>query len=135
MELVRIDTAGIKIKSSLREELGDLSTLEASIRRHGLLFPITVGKDNVLVSGRRRLQACRNLGLTSIPAFRIDADSDSMKAIEIQCDENLCRLPLTAAELDKAIQLKKWQQVRSSGILGRVRWFFRRLLGFFRRKG
>ncbi|MBN2301723.1 MAG: ParB N-terminal domain-containing protein [Lentisphaerae bacterium] len=107
MELVNIDVANVTVKRQLREEMGDLITLESSIRKLGLICPIIIDKNNALVSGSRRLQACSNIGLTTIPAFRLNISFDSMTALEIQSDENLCRLPLSTGDLECLIQRKK----------------------------
>lgn len=52
----------IQVGTRHRTDLGDIDTLAASIREHGLLQPITVAIDGVLVCGRRRLAAIRQLG-------------------------------------------------------------------------
>lgn len=102
-----LNTEEITQRLSLREGLGDLDTLTESIKRLGLLNPIVVDRDGVLVSGARRLAACREAGLESIPARRLDITFDSMAALDIQSDENLCRLPLACDDLERHIANKK----------------------------
>ena len=106
-EFRELEITDISIKTRLRENLGELGTLTNSIRKHGLLCPIIVDKDNILVAGLRRLEACRHAGLTRIPAFKMNATYKSLQALDIQSDENLCRQPLTHEELERQIQLKK----------------------------
>jgi len=120
----------ITIKRQLRENNGNLSTLENSIRKLGLLFPIIVDFNNVLISGKRRLEACRNAGITKIPALKLDIDADSMTALDIRSDENLCRQPLSSKELEKHIQIKKSLMTgkspkRVSGIFSKIRKLFK----------
>ena len=57
----------IVLGRSYRRELGDLTDLTTSIQTLGLLCPIVVTVDNVLISGRRRLEVMRQLGHTTVP--------------------------------------------------------------------
>lgn len=69
-----------------------LAELMASIQVHGVIQPITVRPDAdgfELISGERRFQACKLLGIASIPAYIIEADDRA--ALEIQIIENLQR--------------------------------------------
>ena len=45
----------IQVGHRHRADLGDIEALAASIQEHGLLQPITVTPEGVLVCGRRRL--------------------------------------------------------------------------------
>lgn len=77
----------------------DLERLVASVRRHGLLSPIVVrpqGSGYELVSGQRRLLACRKLGWTDIPALIRDLDDET--ALDLSLSENLDRLELSPLE-------------------------------------
>lgn len=58
----------IKIKPRFRKDMGDLDGLAAGIRAVGLLQPILVSRDGVLLAGERRLRACKLLGWSTIPA-------------------------------------------------------------------
>ena len=49
----------------------DLAYLEKSIRDHGLIDPILVDHDNIVVDGVRRVCACINLGIQEVPAIRV----------------------------------------------------------------
>lgn len=106
-EFRELEITEIIVKTRLRKDLGELGTLANSIRKYGLLCPVIVDKDNVLIAGLRRLEACRQAGLTRIPAFKLNANYKSLPALDIQSDENLCRQPLTQEELERQIQLKK----------------------------
>ena len=52
----------IRVGRRHRIELGDIDELAASIQRDGLLQPITITPDGVLVCGARRLAAIKRLG-------------------------------------------------------------------------
>ena len=71
--LINIDE--IKIKKRVRKDLGDLETLKDSLRRYGLLSPITINTRNELVAGQRRLESAKQLGWTTITANVVDAEN------------------------------------------------------------
>lgn len=130
-QLIDIDTDAVKVKPGLRlrRDDGDLHTLEESIRKLGLLNPIVVDSNHVLISGFRRLNACRAVGVSPIPAWRLDVDANSMTAMSVRSDENLCRLPLATEELDGLIRAKKARLGETStekqgSVLGGFKRFF-----------
>ncbi|MBM4142909.1 MAG: hypothetical protein FJ225_04845 [Lentisphaerae bacterium] len=104
---VELDIRSIVVAGRIRGDLGDLRSLEESIRRLGLLFPVIVDRRNVLISGARRLEACRLAGLQSVPAWQVDAEARGMTALDIQSAENLCREALSGDDLEKLINSKK----------------------------
>ena len=125
MDRTVVNIALITDVHHIRTDLGDLSDLETSIARFGLLHPVIVDSKNRLISGARRLQACRNLGFTEIQALRVQTAADSLDALVIYSDENLCRRTLSAAEMDALIQLKKSMMgSRSGSIWGRLKKLF-----------
>ncbi|WP_374322861.1 ParB N-terminal domain-containing protein [Brevundimonas sp.] len=76
-----------------------VDALVASIREVGLLNPITVAPTDsgfALVAGMHRLEACRVLGMTAVPAITLDLDAN--QRVIAECDENLCASTLTASE-------------------------------------
>lgn len=76
-----------------------VEALAASIREVGLLNPITVTATDggfALVAGMHRLEACRSLGMTAVPAIALDLDAN--QRIIAECDENLCAPSLTPVE-------------------------------------
>lgn len=84
----------------------DLINLSKSIKSLGLIQPITVKKNNekyTLISGERRLRACRLLNYQEIPAYIIEADDQS--TLEMALVENIQRKDLDPIEI--AISYKK----------------------------
>jgi len=78
-----------------------LKELSISIKNIGIIQPITVRKiganDYQLISGERRLRACKEIGLRKIPAFIREAnDQDSL---EMALVENIHRQDLDAIEI------------------------------------
>jgi N6-adenosine-specific RNA methylase IME4/ParB-like chromosome segregation protein Spo0J len=57
-----------------RRDLGDIDSLARSIADVGLLHPIVVRPDGVLVAGGRRLAACKALGCSEVPVRVVDLD-------------------------------------------------------------
>lgn len=81
-----------------RQDLGDIDELAASIREIGLLQPIVITPDGVLVCGRRRLEAARRLGWRTIKVWIRSGISDRLTELLAQQDENSLHKPLTPLE-------------------------------------
>lgn len=82
-----------------RKYMGDLPGLIESIKTVGLINPITLTIDNQLVCGARRLEACRQLGWTSIPFTRLHSRDDAILQLLTERDENTCHKPMCPSEL------------------------------------
>ena len=102
----------IVIGERFRSGTGDLTDLKDSIETHGLLHPIVITRDKLLLAGFRRLTATRELGSTTI-ACRFFDECDDVTAREIELEENLARENLTwldedrlRAEIDKLKRAK-----------------------------
>lgn len=83
-----------------------LVTLSASIKEHGVLQPIVVGRLNGryrLIAGERRVQAARLAGLTRVPA--VVRDDAIHSALELALIENIQRADLNAIEEAQAYRL------------------------------
>ena len=88
----------IKIKKRVRKDLGDLEMLKDSLKRFGLMNPITINSQNELVAGHRRLEAAKALGWISIDAVQVDT-KDKLLLLELELEENVQRKPFTDDEL------------------------------------
>ena len=97
IELERtIDSITVGIRH--RKQAGDIAALARSIEEVGLLQPITVTPDGVLVCGWRRLEAVRRLGWTTLKVWVRSGISDQLSHLLAQQDENEQRKPLTQLE-------------------------------------
>lgn len=76
-----------------RRELKGIDDLADSIRRLGLINPVTITRENILVAGERRFMAVSALGWTHIPAQYID-ELDPSAIEEIELEENIKRVDL-----------------------------------------
>jgi ParB family chromosome partitioning protein len=91
-----------------RRDLGDIDGLMRSIDEVGLLQPITITPDGVLVCGRRRLEAVRRLGWRTLKVWVRSRISDELSHVLAQQAENMERKPLTdieAAALFREVKL------------------------------
>ena len=97
-----IDSITVDRPARQRTEVGDVKDLADSIKRNGLINPIVITRDGVLVAGERRLTACRSLGWTSIPVqFTDDLSSDALYLLELE--ENIKRKDLSWQDEVKAV--------------------------------
>ncbi len=93
----RLKISGIKVGERRRVKKGALAALAKSMDRYGLIHPIVVRDDGVLVAGGRRLEAAKKLGWKSIPATAISKLSDEQLR-EIELEENIRREGLDSYE-------------------------------------
>lgn len=97
IELERqIDSITVGVRH--RKDPGDLNALMKSIEGVGLLQPITVTPDGVLVCGWRRLEAMRRLGKRTLSVWVRSGISDQLSHLLAEQDENEQRKPLTTVE-------------------------------------
>jgi ParB family chromosome partitioning protein len=88
-----------------------LSELATSIKRHGVLQPIIVMRDEDgvkynIVAGERRWRASKSAGLTHIPA--IVRSLEELERVELALIENIQRVDLSP--LEQALSVYKLQQ-------------------------
>ena len=102
-----VDLAAVAVGERLRKLDADcVAQLAASIREVGLQTPISVipeGDGYRLVAGLHRLEACRGLGWTTIPATVMGCGDDEAKMWELA--ENLQRKELAKKERDAHLKL------------------------------
>lgn len=94
-----IETNPFQPRSSFNEE--GLQELASSIKELGIIQPITLRLldpgSYQLITGERRLRACKIAGLKSIPAYIRTADDQAM--LELALVENIQREDLDAIEI------------------------------------
>ncbi|NBW18034.1 MAG: hypothetical protein EBR82_59680 [Caulobacteraceae bacterium] len=93
MNQIEIDRVIVRDR---KRQAGNLDSLKDSIREIGLMQPITVTADLVLIAGFHRLTACKELGWDTIPAIIVELDGLQAELAEI--DENLIRNELNQFE-------------------------------------
>ena len=107
-----------------RFEEGALRELSESIRRHGILQPLTVRRQGTgfeLVAGERRLRAARMAGLMEVPCLITEVDNEESAVLALI--ENLQRRDLNymeeAAALQKLMQTYGFSQEKTAERLGK----------------
>lgn len=125
----------ITVKRRIRKDLGDLEPLKDSLRRYGLLNPITLNSKKELVAGERRLQAAKAIGWSAIQANIVDKAEEAL-LLEMELEENNQRKPFSNEELLEGY--RRLDRLNNPTILSKFLRFIRRicekLCGLFRRK-
>jgi hypothetical protein len=98
----------IRVGRRFRKNMGDLRPLAESIETLGLLHPVVVTPQGLLIAGRRRLEAVRLLRWRSVPVHVVDLES----VIEGELAENVHRKDFLPSEL-WAIAKKVKERVRT----------------------
>lgn len=96
-EITRMKVSEITVGERRRSDMGDIAGLATSIQEYGLLHPIIVDDDGVLIAGGRRLAAMVKLGFEDVPVRRWQTLGEDDRRI-IELEENLQRKDLTAYE-------------------------------------
>lgn len=100
-----VPITSIKVSPTRNRRLRDVSALAKSIDDVGLLQPIVVTHDLVLVAGLHRLKACESLGWKTVPVTIIDLQG--LRAVLAEIDENFVRHDLTVLERAECIARRK----------------------------
>jgi hypothetical protein len=101
-DYTQVDPATVTIKRDDRQRKKiDTSGLKESIQRLGVLHPVIVTRDMVLVSGERRLTSCLELGI-QVPIRYLDSLTP-MEAQIIELEENLKRSDLPWQDIVSAM--------------------------------
>lgn len=57
--------------------------LKESIKEYGLVQNIIINKDNTIIGGHQRVQACAELGILEVPCVRLNLNDDKERALNI----------------------------------------------------
>lgn len=95
--MTKIAIDSIVVNDRIRKDFGDIEQLAGDIKTNGLIQPIVVSKDGVLLCGERRLRACKSLGMKEVDAVVKDA-ADAHQALVMEISENESRKPFTVTE-------------------------------------
>ena len=106
LETILINLCDVKVRDNwnIRQSVirADINSLKASILMTGLRHPITVNSSFQIVSGHRRLQACKDLGWDKIPAVITDFDTEMHERLA-HIDENIEAKSLNEKDFEKAL--------------------------------
>jgi ParB/RepB/Spo0J family partition protein len=108
---IEITSIAVSREQRQRRDLVAIDELADSIRRLGLIHPIVITRDRVLVAGERRLTACIALGWTAIPAqYTDEVEHHVLRAIELE--ENIKRRDITWQ--DQVRSVRDYHQLRGA---------------------
>jgi len=114
-----VSVKDIKVLGSRRAINPDkVNGLVESIQNIGLINPISVTPDNVLIAGAHRLEAFKLLGIDEIPAVIMDLNGIMLELAEI--DENFVRNDLTELQISMYLQRRKeiYEELHPSTVKG-----------------
>lgn len=90
----------------------EIDALIESIKEVGQIQPIIIDLDSKLIAGARRLRACEKLG-RDVMVLQVER-IDEIIALQIERDENVCRVPLTKSEAARlGMKLEKLERERA----------------------
>lgn len=132
-QLINISPNAIELGTRFRVDKGDIDELAGSIKQNGVIQPVAcwvplgteisldgIGVDTSrprLVAGERRVLACRQLGMDTMPAYCYLGEPDDMEKRLIELEENVRRKDFTwqeEVELKREIhELKQRQHGKS----------------------
>ncbi|MFC1504646.1 ParB N-terminal domain-containing protein [Spirochaetota bacterium] len=117
---MKIPVDKIIVKKRIRADLGSVENLKKSIKKYGLLNPIIINKNNVLVAGERRYRAVQALKWREVEV-RVVEKKDTYSNLNMEIEENLHRKNLTYDELERAIRKRKFlKETQDTPILRRL---------------
>ena len=103
---MKITISEIKVNPGRRPvNLDGISELARSISEIGLLNPITIDQEHILVAGLHRLEAAKLLGWTEIECNVCSLDALQTELAEI--DENVVRTELSVIEYGELLERRK----------------------------
>jgi len=118
----------IVIGKRVRKDLGDLESLKSSLAEFGLMNPIVINNHKELIAGHRRLEAAKVLGWETIKVLVVE-ESNKLRLLEWELEENLQRKDFTEAELQEA--QKRLEQLRKKpffpSLWSKIKAFFKKL--------
>ena len=103
----------IIVKDRIRKDTGGMMELINDIKTNGLINPVTINTDHVLLAGYRRLTACKALGMEDIPVHMVSTESEEQD-LKVEISENEIRKEFTMTErLDYARRLQRIESIKA----------------------
>ena len=85
------------VRDRIRKDFGDIGELARDIKDNGMINPVVVNKDYVLLAGERRLRACKQLGYEQVEVKMMDT-RDAEHELNIEISENDVRKGFSKSE-------------------------------------
>jgi ParB family chromosome partitioning protein len=103
--VTRVAIDWIRVDGRCRKDPGSLESLAASIKKHGLIYPVVITPDGQLISGSRRIAAVRMLGWTHVDTYEVTTLDDASRFLVMERGEGAEHLPMTPGELMKVSRI------------------------------
>lgn len=131
---MKVAIEDIVIRDRIRLDEGELDALAKSIETIGLIQPIVISENYELLSGYRRLHACKMLGWETIEVKIVTIGDDVVKRLDWEYHENQGRKELTAEE-QQAYLTKRASMLTPStkGFWTKLKEFFLKIFSFLKR--
>lgn len=115
VRIEQVEPASLIVEDNIRRETALSRSFLSSVRQHGVIVPILAHPDTegriVVRDGQRRTLAACEVGLTSIPAYVVDAADEATVRIVQQLIANDHRAALSDADRAEA-----WRQLALEGM-------------------
>lgn len=108
-QIIMVDIESLKVnpKNFFRKIEGeDFEEFKKSIEAVGLLQPIIIDKNNMIIGGEIRYLALKEMGYKKVPAIVKEVEDEDQKEI-MMIHENVRRRQLSVCELRKALEREK----------------------------
>ena len=79
VEYISIDELKPYERNAKLHPVKQIEQIAKSIKEYGMNDPIGVWKDNVIIEGHGRLEACKKLGIETVPIVRLDHLTDEQR--------------------------------------------------------
>lgn len=122
---LELDKIIVEPEKRIRKDNGDITALKESIAAVGLLQPLVVDEDNVLLAGFRRYLVCRELEMIEVDVKVVHCGGDRHKLLDVELAENIGRKNFDQEELEAAEALRaQIDEEQRGGLWQRiVKWF------------
>lgn len=113
-EVTNMKIDEIVVKDRVRKNAyAHIKDLMEDIQKNGLINPITINADKVLLAGFRRYTACKALGMEDIPVHMVNT-KDEEQDLQVEISENELREDFTMTErLDYARRLERIESAKA----------------------
>lgn len=102
--LLEFALSEISVERRIRRSIGPIDDLVASIAEVGLLQPLVLTPAGRLVSGERRLEALRRLGVKRAMCAIAETLPDAWALVAAEVQENTCRKPFSPSAAARAAE-------------------------------
>lgn len=96
----------VDAEKRVRKDNGDITALKESIDKVGLLQPLIVDENNVLLAGFRRFLACQELKMIDVEVQVVQCKGDKHKILDIELAENVGRKDFSEDEIQSTQQMR-----------------------------